>query len=51
MSIDKSWISKLRNTIAYVNGLNIFLDFAFDHGSDKIFDNNNSDSYKRHNIM
>ena len=33
MPIDKSWISKPRNTIEYVKGLNVFLDFAFEHGN------------------
>lgn len=33
MSIDKSWIRKPRNTIEYKVGLNIFLDFAFQHKS------------------
>ncbi|XP_058759362.1 uncharacterized protein LOC131632633 [Vicia villosa] len=27
--MDKSWIAKLHNTNEYLNGLNIFLDFAF----------------------
>lgn len=33
MSIDKSWIRQPRNTIEYKVGLNIFLDFAFQHKS------------------
>jgi len=31
MPIDKSWISKPRNTIEYTNGLKVFLNFAFKH--------------------
>jgi len=31
MPIDKSWISKPRNTIENANGLNEFLEFAFGH--------------------
>jgi len=33
MPIDKSWISKPRNTIEYANGLNEFLEFAFGHAN------------------
>ncbi|XP_020962817.1 uncharacterized protein LOC107609485 [Arachis ipaensis] len=33
MSIDKSWIGKPRNTHEYKDGLNKFLDFAFEHRS------------------
>ena len=33
MPIDKSWISKPQNTIEYAKGLNVFLDFAFEHGN------------------
>jgi len=36
MPIDKSWTSKSRNTIEYSNGLNIFLDFAFEHGNGRV---------------
>lgn len=33
MPIDKSWIKKPRNTPEYADGLNKFLDFAFQHRS------------------
>lgn len=32
MLINKSWISN-QNTIKYPNGLNVFLEFAFEHAN------------------
>jgi len=36
MAIDKMWIYEPRNTIEYCNGLNIFLDFAFEHSNGRV---------------